>query len=66
MTAGDETLASPPQSDVGEPQRLLAIIGGEDAARRHDPRLAPGRQRVEIGVDDGMLNLGKRGVGSFS
>jgi hypothetical protein len=40
-------------------------IAGEDAARGHDPGLAPRRQCVEIGVDNGMLDLGKRRARSF-
>jgi len=65
VTAGDEVVARTPQSDAGQAQRLLTIVGGEHAARRHDPRLAARRQGVEVGIDNGMLNLGERRARSF-
>ena len=65
VTACDEAIARTPQADISQPQRLRTIVGSEDAARRHDPGLTPRRQCVEISVDDGMLYLGKRRVGSF-
>ena len=63
MAGGDEMIACAPQPDVGQPQRFPAAVCDKGRSRRHDSRRAARRQRVEIGIDDGMLNLGKRTPG---
>src|SRR5579859_1837818 len=65
VTAGEQMWACTPQANAREPHRFLVIVGREDAARGHNPRLASRWQRVKVSVDDGMLNLGKRRARRF-
>ena len=48
------------QPDLGKPHRLLAVVGDEDRARGEDARRAPLGQRLEIGVDHRVLDIGER------
>ena len=55
--------AMPPQPDVGETQRFVVVVGDEHGARREDARLAARGQRLHVGVDHRVLDLGQRQIG---
>ena len=48
------------QSLLREAKRLIPAVRDEQRTRGDDPRLPPFGQRLEIGIDDGMLNVGQR------
>src|SRR2546425_1204946 len=55
--------AMPPKADFGEAQGFLVVVGHEHGARREDTGLAALGQRLEVRVDQGVLDLGQRQVG---
>ncbi|CAI7648109.1 unnamed protein product, partial [Penicillium discolor] len=57
-----EALGRASQPDLGEPERLGAVVRHEHGAGGGDARGRLGGQRVEVGVDDGVLQRGQRRV----
>ncbi len=62
MTASDQSFRTPSQPSLGKPQRFGAAVGNEQAARTEDTRRAAGRKRMQIGVDDWVLQRRQRSV----
>ena len=54
------------QAHLGEAHRLVAVVGDEHRARGQDARRPPRRQRLEIGVDHRVLDVGQRRIAAAS
>ena len=66
VAGGGEPMAHPGRADLGQPHRLLGVVGDEHRARGEDARLASLGQRLEIGVDHRVLDVGQRAASGAS